>query len=125
MSLTIDELIEQIGIAGRNSRDLAVEVYRQFSGLRGRKLLRGLLNRRKTLGDELFERCAATVFSYGTPTYDAFMSIVDASTAQQCFTKRGRAGTKITVPKAATNGEPNIRGADYFADRLKQSNEQE
>lgn len=125
MSLTIDELIEQIGIAGPNSRDLAVEVYRQFSGLRGRKLLRGLLNRRKTLGDELFERCATTVFSHGTPSYDAFMSIVDATTAQQCFTKRRRAGTQITVPKTSSMEEPNIRGADYFANRLKQSNEQE
>ena len=125
MSLTLDELIDQIAIAGPNSRALAVEVYRQYSGLRGRKLLRGLLSRRRTLGDEMFEDCATTTFAQGTASYDAFMSVVDSVAGQQSFTKRKRSGTRVTVVQEVPQDSPNVRGADYFADRLKNQDEEE
>lgn len=117
VAMTVTELIENLASSGEKSKELASRIMMRSPGLVGKKLLSGLLAKRKALGFELFEECCKKTLARPEPSYEAFLTVADELTGYTVKRTPLRAGTTLETDQKPI--KKNIRGAGYMANEQK------
>lgn len=106
-----ENLLDMLEVFGSNTAELGKVITRNQSLRVARRLLTSILAAGHNLGGEAIENLAKRVLKRPSPTFETFRQELDS------LSDTGSDSRSIRPPKE----DPNIRGAAYYAKRLKET----